>query len=146
MTMAGIFDLINSLTVGDKIILNDFRRPFTVVGVSKHYVLAHTGKRYTIIGRAPAERTHNDVVAGMPYCGPDWWVFGYAGGYDFRSEQWVAEYMQSLESGETEVSLRHQAPVVYLEVSGHCKAPFKRASVTVKVDGKEIVKEHDKPV
>lgn len=111
-----IFDVIDRLCTGDRIQVNDWEKPMKVCGVTDHYVLAYNGNEYTIISKLPQMYSHNSIYAGDPFCAMDWWVFGYADGYDFASNEWCEKYMNSLENGDTELSERHREAIYRLEL------------------------------
>ena len=112
--------VLDSITLGDKLIVNDWKAKYTVCGLSENYVLAHYGQHYTIISRRPWEGfMFNGVRKGDIYCAPDWWIFGYFDGYYFTDEEWVKKYMTDLELGDTEMSQKKHAPVFFLSVIGH---------------------------
>lgn len=114
-------ETLASIRLGDKLAINDWKAKYTVVGISEHYILAHYGQSYTIIDRVPVSQNymHNGVRDGDIRCAPDWWVFGYTGGYHFTNEDWIKEYLADLEEGNTELSARREAPVWFLSVVGH---------------------------
>ena len=111
-----ILDRIQRLNAGDRIRVNDWKRPMKVCAVSDHYVLAYNGQIYTIISKAPQDYSRNHIEAGDPFCATDWWTFGYHDGYNFASKEWCEGYMNSLESGETEMSERHREAIHHLEL------------------------------
>ncbi len=119
--MDDIFKTVNSLKLGDRLAINDWKAKYTVVGISQNYVLAHYGQHYTIIQRNPMPKGYcfNGVREGDIRCAPDWWIFGYVGGYYFPDEEWVRLYLESLESGMTEMSQKKHAVVWFLSVVGH---------------------------
>ena len=128
MTTSEIITTINSIKLGDKLSINDWKAKYTVCGISEHYILAHYGQHYTIISRVPFEGLmFNGVRRGDIYCAPDWWIFGYIEGYDFTNADWVKNYMISLETGETEMSQKHHAPVFFLSVVGHTDKVYRKA-------------------
>lgn len=104
------------IEIGDLIRINDWDTYYTVCGTSDNYILAHHGDEYTIILRWPTTFSYNGIPAGAYVCAPDFWTLGYHGGYDFDNPTWVKEYMQSLEGGETEMSVRHRAQIARIEV------------------------------
>lgn len=121
MTSNEIITTLNNLKLGDKLAINDWKAKYTVCGISQNYVLAHYGQHYTIIQKTPMADNYcfNGVREGDIRCAPDWWIFGYIEGYRFTDEDWVKEYLTSLETGETELSQKHHAPVWFLGVVGH---------------------------
>lgn len=117
MTNDAIRAILCALKPGDRILVNDWNDAYTVRGVSQHYVVADFKADteyplYTILGKEPATIRHNGIPAGAMVCGPDSWVFGYWGGYNFDQPDVMAAYLDSLESGETKMSLRHRAEIV----------------------------------
>ena len=117
---------LESLTLGDKLAINDWHAKYTVCGISPHYVLAHYGQHYTIISKVPYSGiAHNGVRDGEYYCGPDWWIFGYSLGYNFTDRDWVGTYLADLESGDTEISIKKHAPLYFVSVVGHTDKVYK---------------------
>jgi len=125
-----IISLLNSLKLGDKLAINDWKAKYTVCGISQNYILAHYGQHYTIIQRTPMPDgyCYNGVRGGDIRCAPDWWIFGWMSDkwddYQFNNEEWVKDYLYSLESGETEMSQKRHAPVWFLSVVGHTDAVY----------------------
>ena len=113
---------LDSLTVGDKVCVNDWKAKYTVCGVSQNFVLIHFGQHYSILSKRPVTwkgYNHNGVRCGDYVCAPDWWLFGYVNGYKFTDADWVAEYLNELEQGMTEQSRKKEAPIWSLTVVGH---------------------------
>lgn len=113
MRQRQILDTVRGLGVGDKIIINRWKRPFVICGVSNHYVLAwDEGEEYTIIRRDPLEYgPYNGIPKGAIVCASDWWTCGYEGGYHFDSRAWIMNYLRDLETGKTEMSVRHREEI-----------------------------------
>lgn len=109
---------IMQLQTGDKIRVNDWDELFTVCGVSENYVLAHAGEEYTIIGKKPTREFYNGIPYGAYVCGPDYFVFGYPPGYDFEDEKWVKKYLNELDRGSIEMSVKRRAQIYSLEREG----------------------------
>ena len=118
MTTDEIIKTIHEIKIGDKLSINDWNAKYTVCGVSQRFILAHYGQHYTIIDKTPFPYTFNAVREGDIRCAPDWWLFGYVNGYYFTNEEWVKEYLTSLETGETELSQKKHAPVWFISVVG----------------------------
>ncbi len=119
MNINKIFDTVNSLKAGQIISINDWTSPMLVSGVSEHFVVAHdAADEYTIISKTPAPEGchHNGGVQGQCYCGPDFWSFGHWEGYRFDDPVWNNNYLNSLETGETEISERHRASIYFIKV------------------------------
>lgn len=122
-----IMAVLQNVRLGDKLAINDWHAKYTVCGISPRFVLAHYGQHYTIIDKVPYGSNFNGVRVGDIRCAPDWWIFGYYHDYDFTNEEWVREYMLNLESGETELSQKKHAPVVFLSVVGHTDKVYRKA-------------------
>lgn len=88
---------------------------FTVCGVSEHYILAFRDEEYTIINKLPTEYQYNGIPKGSCVCAPDNLIFGYAKGYHFTDPDWVKQYMEDLETGTIEPSVRRRALITKLE-------------------------------
>ena len=118
MNRIEILDQVQRLKVGDTIQINAWDEPMTVRGVSERFVVAddNAHKNFTIIGKEPVEYSWGGIERGAIVCAGDWWVFGYLDGYHFENPAWVKEYLESLESGETEMSGRNRTEVWLLEV------------------------------
>lgn len=133
MTSSELGSIINSIKIGDKLSINDWNAKYTVCGISEHYILAHYGRHYTIISRKPIDSigyNYNGVRHGDYVCAPDWWIFGYMNGYYFTDEEWVKEYMTSLETGETEQSQKKHAPIWFISVVGHTDKVYAKRKTT----------------
>ena len=128
MTTPNVSDVLASVRVGDKIVINDWKAKYTVCGLSQNYVLAHYGQHYTIIQRTPMPKGYcfNGVREGDYRCAPDWWIFGYVEGYDFTNKDWVDKYMLSLETGETELSQKRHAVLWFISVIGHTDNVYRK--------------------
>ena len=121
-----VLSVIRSLKLGDKLAINDWRAKYTVCGISKRFILAHYGQHYTIIEKEPVPDYYcfNSVRGGDIRCAPDWWIFGYEGGYNFTDEAWVKKYLLDLENGYTELSEGKQATVWFISVVGHVDSVY----------------------
>ena len=124
MELKEIFSVIDSISLGDKLSINDWKAKYTVCGVSQNFILAHYGQHYTIISRRPSQRTYNGVRSGDAYCAPDWWIFGYVEGYNFTDEDWVKKYMAELEQGKTEMSMKRMATIWFISIIGHTEKVY----------------------
>ena len=89
---------------------------FTVCGVSDHYILAFRDDEYTIIHKLPTQYQYNGIPKGSCVCAPDSLIFGYVKGYHFTDPAWVKEYLECLETGEFEPSVRRRARITKLEL------------------------------
>lgn len=119
MNLTKIFDTVNNLKAGQIIQINDWASPMLVSGVSKNFVVAHDAKdEYTIISKTPAPEGYhyNGVTEGQCYCGPDFWSLGYWDGYHFDDPEWNNNYLESLETSETEISQRNRASIYLIKV------------------------------
>lgn len=108
-----ILNIVRRLGEGDRILINQWGKPFTVCGVSDHYALAWDGgEEYTIIKRDPMQYgPYNGIPKGAIVCAPDWWTVGYEGGYRFDDPAWVRKYLRDLEAGKTEMSIRRREEI-----------------------------------
>lgn len=123
-------EIVNAdIKVGDELQINDWNYRFTVAAVSPGYILANCGiEEYTILQRKPTDfGPYNGIPEGAMICGADWWTFGWApenpedwdggeGYYEFYNPEWCQMYMADLESGRTEISMRHREIVERLDV------------------------------
>ena len=123
--------IMDSLALGDKLAINDWKAKYTVCGLSENYALAHYGQHYTILQRKPMPDDYcfNGVRGGDYRCAPDWWIFGYVDGYDFTSKKWVTKYMAELESGDTEMSQKRHATIYFLSVVGHVDNIYRKHEI-----------------
>lgn len=114
-------EVLDTVQVGDLVKCNDWNVPYHVKGVSENYFVM-TRKQfgqtyYSICEKKPWPGVrHNAMTGGMFHIGPDHWIFGWSGGYDFDNEANVEEYLQSLESGETAISERRGCPLTRIAV------------------------------
>ena len=109
-------DVISIQVAGDEM-HDGWEDRFQVCGVSTHYILAFYDDEYTIINKLPTEYQHNGIPKGACVCAPDNQIFGYYEGYHFTDPAWVKEYMECLETGELEPSLRRRAWITKLELA-----------------------------
>lgn len=126
MTNAEILKVINSLQVGNMVQINDWDKPMIVRGVSEHYVvvsnLFDNDCEYTILSREPNTIAYNGIPCGACICAADWWLFGILlDGYNdfeyhFANQDWTTKYLESLEKGETEMSLKNRAIITNIKI------------------------------
>lgn len=120
-------ELLDSVAVGDLIKVNDWKKPLRVKGVSENYFVMATKQFgdtiYSVCEKKPWGGTHrNAMVGGMFHVGRDSWLFGWhgfvgvSGGYNFENAENTAEYLQSFESGESEISCRNAIPIRLLQI------------------------------
>lgn len=120
-------ELLDSIKPGDLVWVNDWHNPFQVKCVSSNYFVM-TGfddgeQMYSICSKKPFPgESHNGVCFGDFYCGPDFWTFGSAlvgkhkDLYSFTNKTANRKYMESLESGETQISMRRMARIDRIRV------------------------------
>lgn len=113
-------ELLDSVKVGDLVKCNDWKIPYRVKGVSENYfVMARKmfGRvAYSICEKKPWRGfRHNAMTGGMFHIGPDHWVFGWHS-YDFDDQENMAEYLDSLEKGETCISERRGCPLTTMAI------------------------------
>ena len=121
--MEEIAKAIAGLKVGDTVSIRvagdemseGWEEHFQICGVSDHYALAFHDETYTIIHKEPTEYPRNGIPKGMYVCAPDYLLFGYAGGYHFDDPAWVKQYLQELEVGVIEPSVRKRGWITKLE-------------------------------
>ncbi len=115
-TIAGlkIGDTVKVSIAGDEM-CTGWEDRFQVCGVSEHYVLAFHDDEYTIIHKLPTEYQRNGIPKGACVCAPDNLIFGYAGGYHFSNPAWVEQYLEDLETGAIEPSVRRRGWITELE-------------------------------
>lgn len=123
-------DLLDSIEVGDLIVVNDWENPFVVRGVSENYfvmvdTVSHGGNRcYSVCEKKPwSGIRHNEMHSGMFHVGTDAWVFGapiedYKAGhiYSFVDSGITKQYLDLFESGESELSPRNAVPIYSLMI------------------------------
>lgn len=131
--MNNIFNTLNLLNIGDHIKVNDWECDMVVYGISEHYIVAadiHSNNMYTIISKIPNDNCYNGMPIGECICAPDWWLFGVLlegfeyPQYQFDNPKWVKAYLDSLERGKTEMSLKNRAVVYLLEICNEEKAKY----------------------
>lgn len=111
-------EVLDQVKVGDLIKCNDWTKPLTVRAVSENYFVMsrnHFGKPlYSICQKKPADFSRNYIVEGYPMIGTDAWVFGR---FDYLNQEDCEEAVKELESGETEMSVRHSCmlKVIYIK-------------------------------
>lgn len=112
-------EVLDLIQVNDLIKINNWRRPMRVRGVSENYAVMTCnimGKLYySVISKKPFEGTqYNNLRQGLYYCGPDHWLFGYVDfDYKFNDINKIEKYLDSFESGESEISQRSHTISIY---------------------------------
>lgn len=118
-------EILDTICVGDLIKINEWKMPLRVKAVSENYFVM-TRKQfgqtvYSVCSKLPwAGIRHNKMCGGMFHCSTDNWVFGsplsvdYEHLYDFEDTEANEKYLQSFESGETELSERRGVPIYEL--------------------------------
>ena len=109
-----IGDTVKVSVAGDEM-YTGWEDRFQVCGVSEHYVLAFHDDTYTILHKLPTEYQYNGIPKGACVCAPDNLIFGYAGGYHFTDLAWAKQYLEDLETGSIEPSVRRRAWITALE-------------------------------
>lgn len=119
--------MLETINLQDRILINDWESPLTVVGISDNYIVLYDFEYphdHTIICKNKrTEGTHNYIRQGTYYCGPDDCVFGYISKkfkyepqYNFTNPKWVQDYLSALESGEIHISERHGCTIDSIKV------------------------------
>lgn len=120
-------ELLDSVKPGDLVWINDWYNPFRVKCVSSNYFVMigfDDGEQmYSICSKKPFPgECHNGVCLGDFYCGPDFWTFGsalagkYKNLYSFTNKTANRKYMESLESGETQILMRRMAKINQIRI------------------------------
>lgn len=120
-------ELLDSIKVGDLIKVNDWKKPLRVKGVSENYfvmaIKQFKDTIYSVCEKKPwGGIRYNSMVGGMFHVGRDSWLFGWVGfvgcenSYDFEDAEKTAEYLQSFEEGESEISQRNAIPIQLLQI------------------------------
>lgn len=119
--------ILETVKVGDWIKINDRKRPLNVKGVTENYFvmaqIVYGVTLYSVVSKRPWRfegAKHNAMSGGMFHCGPDAWLFGYKClEYDFENLEFVADYLNSFERGESEISERRGMPIqkIYIKSS-----------------------------
>lgn len=120
-------EILDTVCVGDLIKINEWKVPLRVKAVSENYFVmtrkqfGHTV--YSVCSKLPwGGIRHNLMRGGMFHCSTDSWVFGsplsvdYEHLYDFENNDANDAYLQSFESGETELSERKGVPIYELYI------------------------------
>jgi hypothetical protein len=124
-------ELLDSIKVGDLVAIQNWDDMYEVRAVSDNYfVMAATSPDYdgwySICEKKLCEYDYNSMRKNMFHCGTDFWTFGYVvpedisrkdnpdGVYTFRNPKINESYLASLESGETELSVRSSVPIYEL--------------------------------
>ena len=103
--------VLDTVAVGDLVKCNGWKAPYRVKGVSKNYfVMARKqfGEWYYSICEKKVRTAgqYNSMMPGMFHISTDNMVFGYVDGYDFDNAEWMAGYLNALETGKIELSER----------------------------------------
>ncbi|MEG0898335.1 MAG: hypothetical protein RSF40_01315 [Oscillospiraceae bacterium] len=124
-------EVLDTVSVGDLIKVNDWKKPMRVVGVSENYFVMIEklfGRTfYSVCEKItlPDGYLHNDMQGGKFHCSTDNMIFGYVPKdfdmengkqYDFDNEDWVKEYLQAFENKEIELSVRTGVAIKTIEI------------------------------
>ena len=112
-------EVLDTLQVGDLVKINDWGKPMRVKGVTKNYVALSMKQFkdtiYSIVSKIPWGKLgmrHNAMTGGCFHCGRDNWIFGAPDfNYNFDDAEAVQKYLESFETGETEISERAGVPI-----------------------------------
>lgn len=103
---------LDSVEVGDLVKCNGWKVPYRVKGVSPNYfVMARKqfGNWYYSICEKKMRTAgdYNAMRSGRYHISTDNMIFGYVDGYDFDNSEWMAGYLNALETGKIELSERN---------------------------------------
>lgn len=104
MNVVQIGNIIQNLSIGDRVTINDWEYPFTVIGVSDHFVVVYhrSNDEYSIISKTLSDHTYNSVRADTYYCGPDNFIFSSFTPSDINA------YLSRLEDPNDELEISHK--------------------------------------
>lgn len=114
-------EILDFVEVGDLVKINDWKKPLRVKGVSPNYFVMAT-KQFGVVLYSVCEKKqwggtqHNAMRGGAFHCGRDSWIFGWGDGYNFDDVSLTAEYLESFEKGESELSARSAVPILSIEI------------------------------
>jgi len=113
---------LDFMRVGDLVLINDWKKPMRIKGVSENYAVGVQtifGKIYysVIEKKQRREGNHNEMRNGCFHCGPDHWIFG-AGffDYNFDDAKGVNGYLKSFERGNSKISERHGIAIFRIKI------------------------------
>lgn len=115
-------EILDTVSIGNLIRVNDWRKPMRVMGVSKNYFVMirnNFGKlRYSVCEKKPwGGIRYNQMVGGKFHCGVDNMIFGWIGfDYRFDDQEKIDNYLQAFETGGIELSVRGTIPILNLQV------------------------------
>ena len=126
-------DILDTIKVGDRIKVNNWRSPMTVKAVSNNYfVMTQTIEDklssrtyYSVCSKLPWASdgaVHNRMRGGMFHCSTDDRLFGsilaldYPYLYQFENEEANNKYLMQFETGEIELSERNGIAIYDLYV------------------------------
>lgn len=103
-------ELLDSLKVGDRVILNSDKKSFKIIGTSKNYFLMtqnNFGKiYYSVCEKILCTRNYNNMQAGKFSVGADNYIWGCPTGYKFDDPKWIEEYLNDFESDKIKLTRR----------------------------------------
>lgn len=107
MKTLAIGNIIQNLTIGDRVTINDWQKPFTVVAVSEHFVIVCLKEtdEYSIISKVLSNLNYNQVRIGTYFCGPDNHIFS-----SFSLDE-LPQYIARLEDPLDELEISHRRRV-----------------------------------
>lgn len=103
-------ELLDSLKTGDRVLLNEDKKSFKIIGTSKNYFLMtqnNFGKiYYSVCKKILCTRNYNNMQAGKFSVGADNYIWGRPTGYKFDDPKWIEEYLNDFESEKIKLTRR----------------------------------------
>lgn len=111
-------EVLDSIKVGDLVIINDWKRPLRVRGVSENYFVmarpAFGETIYSVCEKKPwGGKIRNAMRGGMYHVGTD---NGNAESHEFADPDVVRRYLDGFECGSTELSCRTSVPILAISI------------------------------
>lgn len=120
-------EVLDTIKIGDEILVNDWTKPMTVKCVSENYFVMTCKENgdtyYSVCSKLPWHGVrHNAMIGGMFHCGTDDWIFGSPlcieneNLYQFTDLDLSLKYLQEFEDGKCHISERNGIAIYDLYV------------------------------